>query len=159
MHLAVFRSTQKRKLEQRSGVCRAQDESSSEGTSRGLQLYRGHECLWNTTRPDYHNEALRRKARESMVEALGIPGLAESVVAAKIKTIRASNARELVRLQGLSRSGAGAEEQEERGPPWFEEAEFLRKVVKPRQSSCYLRVSTLSKFLIFLSFILDGNNH
>ena len=130
-----------------------------EDTLRCLQLYREHECLWNTTRPAYHNKPLRRKARESMVVALGIPELEESDVAAKIKTIRTSYARELTRLGGLSRSGAGAEKQEERDLPWFEEAEFLREVVKPRQSSCNLTVSTLSKFLIFLSFILDVNNH
>ena len=119
---------------------------SSDQVIRFLEMFEGHELMWNAKHPDYANKNKRDLALMKLMgelEECGIPVNTIPILRQKIKTIRNTYRQEYLKvITSKQKSGSGTDDLYEPKLVWFKTANsFLREVVLSRSSSSNL-VST-----------------
>ena len=61
---------------------------SEEDIVKFVELYREHQCLWNTMKPSYRNNQMRVGALEKIAEEMGIEGFTVADARQKVKSLR-----------------------------------------------------------------------
>ncbi|KAF8789852.1 hypothetical protein HNY73_007761 [Argiope bruennichi] len=96
---------------------------SDSETCKFVSLYREHECLWNVDSAAYKNKNLKRKALETMTEAIsseiGLQDWTPELVKAKLKSLRGTYNIESKKIRASKRSGIGAAELYVPNLRWF----------------------------------------
>lgn len=101
-----------------------------------LELFKKYECLWNNKSEAYKRKDVRDYAIESLISDLNFPGVTESDVKAKIKTIRTRYVSELSKIKTSESISAGRDDIYVPKLFWFKQADsFLRGVCTPRRST------------------------
>lgn len=120
---------------------------STEINLKFVQLYRDHECLWNSTLPSYKDKCKRDSALQKMCVELKTIGIDMTTkeVKSKIKNLRATYSQELTKIDKSTRSGAGSQEEYKSKLHWFQEMHsFIKNVPMKRKTT----VRYLQSFII-----------
>lgn len=113
-----------------------------------VELYREHECLWNSNLLVYRNKQARDAAIKKLVEEMGIEGFGAVDAKNKIKNLRSTYMQEVAKIKKANHSGMGAEDSYVPKMKWFAIMHsFLQKVNKRRD--------TLSNLVSILPFTLN----
>ncbi|KAF8789743.1 hypothetical protein HNY73_007660 [Argiope bruennichi] len=134
---------------------------SDSGTSKFLSLYREHECLWNADSDSYKNKNLKRKALETMTEAIsseiGLQDRTPELVKAKIKSLRGTYNIESRKIRASKRSEIGAAEVYVPNIRWFHIMDEFMNVVKEKRNTTNNLVSKLTSFIYTISKVILKN--
>ncbi|KAK7105284.1 hypothetical protein V1264_016688 [Littorina saxatilis] len=110
---------------------------SSEQVGYLIELYHGHEALWNAKSKSYRNRDIKdasyRSIQTNFMEKFGVQ-LTVDTIRKKITNIRTSFVRELTKVNTSRTSGAGADDVYVPSNEHFEQLIFLKPVVTFRKS-------------------------
>ena len=97
-----------------------------------ISFYQKNPVLWNPSHPQYRNHALKNKAKEELVKALGLKYTIE-VLEKKLDSLRTSMRQEVKRILETE-SSANDEEPSTKKPkrPWvhYEDMLFMKKDIE-----------------------------
>lgn len=77
--------------------------------TRFIEIYRSHECLWNTSHENYKSRDMRNAALSSFAEELGIEGFGVKEITTKIKNIRSQYLQEKKKIRASMEAGTSVE--------------------------------------------------
>lgn len=108
---------------------------TEESTLKFVELYRDHECLWNTQLLVYRNKQARATAIKSIVNEMNITGFNDVDVKNKIKNLRSTYGQEVAKIRKSEHSGMRTSEIYEPKMKWFAIMKiFLKGIDKKRET-------------------------
>lgn len=112
-------------------------------TTRFVQEYAKHTCLWDVSNENYKSRASRDAAVEDIVHNMGMNDLHPNDVKCKIRIIRNTYINEMKKIREKKKMIGGKHVNYVCNIPWFKTADqFLRKVVRKKKFPANL-VSTI----------------
>jgi hypothetical protein len=84
-----------------------------------VELYKGHECLWNINRTLYRRKDARQSAVEEIVRKMGLEIFTTEDVKRKIRSLRATYEKETHKMDKSFSSGVGLEDVYKPSMKWF----------------------------------------
>ncbi|XP_055945411.1 uncharacterized protein LOC129976068 [Argiope bruennichi] len=137
---------------------------SDSETCKFVSLYREHECLWNVDSAAYKNKNLKRKALDTMTEAIsseiGLQDWTPELVKAKIKSLRGTYNIESRKIRASERSGIGAAEVYVPNLRWFHIMdEFMNVVKEKRNTTDNLNLSQLLRKQMLKGMVWRSSLH
>lgn len=110
-------------------------------------LYKHHECLWQTYNARYKNKEARNASIQNIVDEMNIPDFGISDCKNKIKNLRSHYCQELKKIQESKNTGATGVNIYQPTLPWFGTVDgFLRRFVQ--QSNYIPRVCERKQNLV-----------
>lgn len=98
-----------------------------------LDLYELHDCLWNTSNPDYKNRVAREEAYISVLNSLNIPNVNIHELKNKLKSLRSTYNQELSKVLKSIEDGTYVYKPQ---LVWFDRVDaFLRKSAEQRKKA------------------------
>uniref|UniRef100_A0A2S2QQS5 MADF domain-containing protein n=1 Tax=Sipha flava TaxID=143950 RepID=A0A2S2QQS5_9HEMI len=98
-----------------------------------IEIYRSHECLWDTSNQNYKNRDMRNAALSSFAEELGIDGFGPKEITTKIKNIRSQYLQEKKKIRASTGTGSSTEDVYHPKLQWFNLLDsFLVASAEPR---------------------------
>lgn len=106
-----------------------------------VNLYKHHECLWQTSNPKYKNKEARNTAVQNIVEEMAIPDFGLADCKNKIKNLRSHYCQELKKIQESKNIGAAEDNVYQPTLVWFPTVDgFLRKFVQQSNNIPRVRI-------------------
>ncbi|KAF5296251.1 hypothetical protein FQA39_LY12588 [Lamprigera yunnana] len=82
---------------------------SEDTTTKFVEHYLKHECLWNIKSVAYKNKQIKNSAYEDLEKTMNISGFKEKEIKSKIKNLRSTYSQELKKIKDSKKSGAGTD--------------------------------------------------
>ncbi|KAF5298989.1 hypothetical protein FQA39_LY11621 [Lamprigera yunnana] len=82
---------------------------SDDTTTKFVEHYLKHECLWNIKSVAYKNKQIKNSAYEDLEKTMNISGFKEKEIKSKIKNLRSTYSQELKKIKDSKKSGAGTD--------------------------------------------------
>ncbi|KAE9522166.1 hypothetical protein AGLY_017426 [Aphis glycines] len=115
---------------------------SEETTLQFVQLYRGHENLWNMFIPEYRNHDARSSSMEAIASELN---LTIKEVSKKIKALRSTYNLELAKIEKSKASGSGTNHVYKPLLPWFDDMNHIMKTATVKEKQTYSNFGTITQ--------------
>ncbi|XP_024877040.1 uncharacterized protein LOC112457937 [Temnothorax curvispinosus] len=126
-------------------IKKRQNKWNSDEIKMFLEVYEQFPALWDVSSEIYKDRNKKDESYNAMVEALkeNFPDINDTLVKAKIRSIRNAYTLEFHKVEASKRSGASAEDVYIPSVTWYPVADrFLRKVLKPRSTKSNLELTT-----------------
>ncbi|KAK5648149.1 hypothetical protein RI129_003041 [Pyrocoelia pectoralis] len=82
---------------------------SEDTTTKFVEHYLKHECLWNIKSVAYKNKQIKNSAYEDLEKTMNISGFTAKEIKAKIKNLRSTYSQELKKIKDSKKSGTGTD--------------------------------------------------
>ncbi|KAF5294813.1 hypothetical protein FQA39_LY00297 [Lamprigera yunnana] len=82
---------------------------SEDTTTKFVEHYLKHECLWNIKSVAYKNKQIKNSAYEDLKKTLNISGFKEKEIKSKTKNLRSTYSQELKKIKDSKKSEAGTD--------------------------------------------------
>ncbi|KAF5288641.1 hypothetical protein FQA39_LY15336 [Lamprigera yunnana] len=82
---------------------------SEDTTTKFVEHYLKHECLWNIKSVAYKNKQIKNSAYEDFEKTMNISGFKEKEIKSKIKNLRSTYSQELKKIKDSKKSGAATD--------------------------------------------------
>lgn len=112
-----------------------------------IEIYRSHECLWDTENVNYKNRDARSAALVAFAQEFGVDGLGPKEITNKIKNLRTQYNAERKKIKDSMSTGSGTADIYKSKLSWYNLMDsFLRKNSEHRETTSNMVSMYLCKF-------------
>lgn len=125
---------------------------SESDTSKLIELYHMHPCIWMISSVEYKNKAKRQEAYNEIVNNMNKEGFGVPELKQKIKNLRCTYHQEVMKIKKSRRSGAGAADIYVPQLKWFSHMDSFMKNIKREgvvEDNLQINVSKVSVTKVF----------
>lgn len=112
-----------------------------------IEIYRNHECLWDTENETYRNRDARNAALAAFAQEFGVDGYGPKEITNKIKKLRTQYHGERKKIKDSMGTGSGTADVYKSKLSWFNLMDsFLKKTSEHRETTSNMVSMYLCKF-------------
>ncbi|CAK1604544.1 unnamed protein product [Parnassius mnemosyne] len=123
-----------------------------------IEIYRSHECLWDTENVNYKNRDARSAALVAFSQEFGVDGLGPKEITSKIKNLRTQYQAERKKIKDSMSTGSGTADIYKSKLSWYNLMDsFLRKTSEHRETTSNMNDTSLASQEIVFEYFENEN--